>query len=187
MTGESQAQLEFFEPAKAFALPPPPPPPSPSVLLSAFFRTYGFVSGSVQGALPHIGATVGGTGTAFMVGFLPSEGWLSAGIEVPRFRGALLGSSGAMKIGLLGPTFEAHIFTDFGDNVQMNLGASLLGLGVSSCSLGKSGLAFFAQLRGPMVHGWLPLLVDGETDTDRTRATPYLSIGGGLEAGLVFF
>ena len=33
----------------------------------------------------------------------------------------------------------------------------------------------------------LPIVVDGESDTAETRATPYLSLGAGLEAGLVFF
>jgi hypothetical protein len=145
------------------------------------------VSGPVHGAVPHLGASVGGDGAAFMLGFLPSQGWLSAGFEAPRFRGVMLGSTGALKLALLGPSFEAHAFTDFSDNVQLNVGASLTGLGVSSCSSGKSAFAFFAQLRGPLVHGWVPVVVNGETDVDKTRATPFVSVGGGLEAGVVFF
>lgn len=184
---EPERRLEFFEPASAFALPPPPPPPSPSALVSAFTRIHGFVTGSVHGVTSHVGASVGGRGGAFMLGVLPNEKWLSVGFEVPRFTGALLSSSGPIKVGLLGPSFESHLFTDFSDNVQMNLGASVLGLGISTCSLGNSGVGFFAQLRGPMVHGWIPIVIEGESDTDATRATPYLSIGGGLEAGLVIF
>jgi hypothetical protein len=92
-----------------------------------------------------------------------------------------------MQLALLAPMFDTHVLTDFSNNAYLNVGASVLGLGVSSCSLSKSGMAYFIQLRGPMFHAWLPFMVDGETDTSKTHASVFLSAGVGLEAGLVFF
>lgn len=121
-----------------------------------------------------------------MVGYLAKEGLMSLGFEYGRFYGVPLSRPGApLALGLLGPSLDAQVFTDFAHDAYIALGGSVLGFGVSSCNVVK-GAVFFAQIRAPYVHGWLPLSID-DRGPDTNHASPFMSIGYGLEAGFVMF
>jgi hypothetical protein len=181
-------QPPFYDPPRPFQFPPPPPPPprpEPGLTFSAFARGYHF-TGPVEGFLPHFGATIGSANAAFMVGYLPKEGLMSLGFEYGRFYGFPLSSPNApLALGILGPSLDAQVFTDFAHDAHIALGGSVLGFGLSSCNVVK-GAVFFVQVRAPYIHMWLPLSID-DRGPDSSHAVPFASFGYGLEAGLVTF
>lgn len=183
-SGGASSGMPFVEPWPKYQTPPPPPPPTPKLVLSTFFRIAA-ASGRVSGVVPHLGLAVGGRGAAFDIGYIGNPGMAAIGGQFFRFYGARFGDEKADPvISLFGPTLEVRVITDFGDNVFGQVGSALLGVGVSGCSLGGSGIGYFAQLRGPIVHGWAPLRVNGQSD--KATADTFATYGAGLEAGLVF-
>jgi hypothetical protein len=183
-SGAAASGLPFVETWAKYQTPPPPPPPTPKVVVSAFVRLAA-ASGRVSGVVPHIGAAVGGRSAAFDIGYVGKPDMMAFGGQFFRFYGARFGDEKADPvISLFGPTLEVRVATDFGDNVFAQLGSALLGVGVSGCSLGGSGLGYFAQLRAPIIHVWSPFRVNGES-VDNMPDKVFWTYGGGLEAGLV--
>ena len=172
------------------------PPDASSAMpwvFGSFSRGYGVATGRLAGRFgSQLGVTVGSRAFAFLLGGLPGNRMVSAGLEAPRFEGRLLSARGS-ELSLLWPSLEAHAITDLGDNLFFNLGIALSGLNYRRPFGG--GHSFFLQARAPLVVLWFPATVNGlsmgETE-DRSsdsimrtqRAAPFLSVGAGLEAGV---
>jgi hypothetical protein len=164
-------------------------------VFGSFSRGYGVATGPLAGRFgSHLGLTVGARGFAFMVGGLPGNRVASLGLEAPRFEGRLLFERGG-ELSLLWPSLEAHVITDFGDNLFFNVGTTLCGLNYRR-PFGRARYSFFLQARAPLVALWIPAEVNGlgmgkteDRNSDsiaRTqRAAPFLSLGAGLEAGII--
>jgi hypothetical protein len=167
--------------------------PNPPVY-GTFYRGFGVASGRLAGRLgSQLGLTVGQRGFALMVGGMPGNQLLSLGVEVPRFAIAVrIGHS--RELSMLWPSAEAHLLTDVSQNLHFNVGVSPFGLNYEK-SFGSAGRrAFYLQLRAPMVVLWIPVKVDDAWITRHSyqdrgrpeiqRASPFLSLGVGLEAGI---
>lgn len=177
---------------------PPKTEPKAPWAFGSFYRGIGVATGRLAGRVgSQVGVSVGKPGFALMVGGLPGNRLVSLGLEAPRFPGFVLrrDPSGGAELALLIPSLEAHFITDFGDNLHLNFGSTLCGLSYKR-PFGGAGNAFFLQVRAPMLGLWLPLTVNGlsmgmnEVDSDYLPsktgyAEPFLSVGAGLEAGVV--
>jgi hypothetical protein len=184
-------------PAPPKAEPPKTEPKAPWAF-GSFYRGFGVATGRLAGRIgSQVGVSVGKPGFAFMVGGLPGNRLVSLGFEAPRFPGFVLGRGprGVAELALLMPSFEAHFITDFGDNRHLNFGSTLCGLRYER-RFGGAANAFFLLVRAPMLGLWLPLLVNGLSigrnlvDSDflpskTGYAEPFLSVGAGLEAGVI--
>jgi hypothetical protein len=177
---------------------PPRSEPKAPWAFGSFYRGFGVATGPLAGRVgSQVGVSVGKPGFAFMVGGLPGNRLVSLGFEAPRFPGFVLGRDrrGAAELALLMPSLEAHFITDFGDNRHLNFGSTLCGLGYKR-PFGGAANAFFLQVRAPMLGLWLPLMVNGlsigrnlvDSDYLPTKvghSEPFLSVGAGLEAGVI--
>jgi hypothetical protein len=190
------------------ALMPPPPstadrastqraneaarPTSP--VYGTFYRGFGVASGRLAGRVgSHLGLTVGQRGFALMFGGMPGNQLLSVGVEVPRFASAVsIGHS--RELSILWPSAEAHVLTDASQNLHVNVGVAPFGLNYEKSFGRGNGRAFYLQLRAPTVVLWIPVKVNGAWITRHSaedrgspqiqRASPFLSLGVGLEAGI---
>lgn len=159
-----------------------------------FFRGFGVASGRLAGRFgSHLGLTVGKRGYALMFGGMPANHLLSLGVEVPRFAHAVyIGHS--REFSLVWPSAEAHVLTDASQNLHFNVGVAAYGLNYEKSFSGGNGRAFYLQLRAPTVVLWIPVKVNGAWITRHSpedrgspeiqRASPFLSLGVGLEAGI---
>jgi hypothetical protein len=184
-------------PAPPKTAPPKTEPRTPSVF-SSFYRGFGVATGWLTGRVgSHLGVGVGREGYAFMLGGLPGNRLVSLGVEAPRFPGFVLGRDrdGKAELALLMPSLEAHFITDFRDNLHLNFGSTLCGLSYKR-PFGGAGKKFFLLARAPMVGLWLPLWVNGLSmgqnlegpdyvPSKTGHAAPFLTVGGGLEAGVI--
>jgi hypothetical protein len=155
-----------------------------------FYRGFGVLSGRLSGRVgTQLGVSVGKRSFELMFGGLPDNQLLSLGVFLPRFAGSVV-SGRAGKLSILWPSGEAHVITDASQNLHFNLGLTACGLSFER-GFG-SGSAFFLQLRAPLLALWLPVKVNGawisghQADGHRPvlQATPFLSLGVGLEAGI---
>jgi hypothetical protein len=124
---------------------------------------------------------------------MPGNQLLSLGVEVPRFaRAARIGHS--RELSMLWPSAEAHVLTDVSQNLHVNVGVAPFGLNYEKSFGGGSRRAFYLQLRAPTAVLWIPVKVNGAWITRHSpqdrgspeiqRASPFLSLGVGLEAGI---
>jgi hypothetical protein len=167
-----------------------PAPASPWVY-GSFYRGFGVLGGRLAGRVgTQLGVSVGKRSFELMFGGLPDNRLLSLGVLVPRFAGSVLsGRSG--KLSILWPSGEAHVITDASQNLHFNFGLAPCGLSFER-TLGATQV-FFVQLRAPLLALWLPVKVNGAWISRHgagpyhpvQRATPFLSLGAGLEAGIV--
>jgi hypothetical protein len=160
----------------------------------AFYRGFGVASGRLAGRVgSHLGLTVGQRGFALMFGGMPANQLLSLGVEVPRFaRAVRIGHS--RELSVLWPSAEAHVLTDASQNLHFNVGVAPFGLNYEKSFGGGNGRVFYLQLRAPTVVLWIPVKVNGAWITRHSpedrgspeiqRASPFLSLGVGLEAGV---
>jgi hypothetical protein len=169
--------------------PPPAPPPAPlpppvRFTFSAYTQVHTFMS-NVEGSMTELGGRFGfGNGsTTFGVGFLPGDGALALSVDTLRHFGMPL-TSGSVELFVLAPTIQGKIIADFSDNFFMNAGVSATGLRVSSCR--TLPIPWFVDLRVPYFSVWLPL-VTGGASFDEAAASPALSWGLGIEAGVLTF
>ena len=172
-------ELPFEEPAEAYRTPRPPAPRKP-LLVASFFRLYGF-TGRVAGVVPHVGIALGSDEFAVDLGYAAEPSMLAIGGQAFRFSGLRVGGSqGGLMFAIFGPDLEARLFLDLNTANFFTLGSALLGFGVSGCSLGDGAPGYFVQVRGPIVHLWVPFAGDGGP------VDPFFSYGGEVAAGLMF-
>jgi hypothetical protein len=157
----------------------------------SFYRGFGVLGGRLAGRVgTQLGVTVGKRSFELMLGGLPDNRLLSLGVLVPRFAGSVV-SGHAGKLSILWPSGEVHVITDASENLHFNFGLAPCGLSFER-ALGKAEL-FFVQLRAPLFALWLPVKVNGAWISRHRgdiyhpvqQASPFLSLGAGLEAGLI--
>ena len=183
----STADRGTTQPANEAAKPSSP-------VYGTFYRGFGVATGRLTGRVgSHLGVTVGQRGFALMFGGMPANRLLSLGVEMPRFaRAMVIGHS--RQLSILWPSAEAHVLTDASQNLHVNLGVAPFGLHYEKSFSRRNGRAFYLQLRAPTVVLWIPVKVNGAWITRHSpedrgrpeiqRASPFLSLGVGLEAGI---
>jgi len=93
----------------------------------------------------------------------------------------MLVETSTTRVAFLGPTVQTEVYGG-ASSLFWNLGASAVGFGIATCG----SLPLVAQIRGPHLTAWLPLIA-ADSAIGTADVTPALSWGGTAEVGVMLF
>jgi hypothetical protein len=144
-------------------------------LRASFFQ---FVGGDLEEGGFEIDLRLGSETVGGVLGYVALEQWRGAfmGIDLLRYRGVEVISSGGLYGYVLLPDLEFGIMSDFDAIIVPRLGTALTGFRLVTC-LGTVGLKI--ELRGPLIDAWLAVLPNAPKVFQ-----PSAALGGTLDVGL---